>query len=172
MNTQNSRFAFAYVSIAIFLLCLPFEAVLFERTCPPDLNNSSHIPIAGLGNTPIGEVSSWTSFKILLLGGISLFGGAGFGCVGWLANVTYYYSAHSLLNGERLKPRALSLLSMLLATFSLMLTNLFYVPGDEGGACRLSAIKALPGYGIWLTAIFVMAVSAWLPIRPPKKKNI
>ena len=161
MNTRNLKFAFAYASIATFLLCLPFEAVLFERTCPPDLNNSSHIPVAGLGNTPIGEVSSWTSFKILLLGGISLFGGLG--CVGWLANVAYYYSARSLLNGEYLKPRVLSLISILLATFSLKLTNIFYVPGDEGGVCRLSAIKALPGYTIWLSAIFVLLLSAWLP---------
>lgn len=168
MNKWSTQVAFAYASIAAFLLCLPFEAVLFERVCPSDLNNSSHILVAGLGNTSIGEVSSWSSFKILLLGGISLFGGLG--CAGWLANVFYYYSARSLFNGERLKPRVFSLISVLLASFSLNLTNMFYVPGDEGGVCRLSAIKALPGYTIWLVAIIVMAVSAWLPKSSPCQK--
>ena len=87
MNLQNRSKAFATLAIVLFIICLPMEAVLFDRTCPVTSDApASSAPVAGLGNPPLGTeppIASY-SFLMLLLGGFGMM--AGLGAIGWLAN--------------------------------------------------------------------------------------
>jgi hypothetical protein len=157
---QKKSKAFATLAIVLFIICLPMEAVLFDRTCPVSIDApASSAPVAGLGNPPLGNEppTAGHSFLMLLLGGFSIM--AGLGAIGWLANPLAVFAFLLLRRGEFFRARAASLAALVLAVASLHATNIFYLAGDEGGVCRSSAIAALPGFWLWVASLLALFVA-------------
>jgi len=150
----------ALFAILFYLVCLPLDAAVFDRTCPanPEISNSAAL-VAGFGNTPLGKEAPTTnpSWFLLILGGFSLL--YGLGGFGWLANPCFAFVCVLLYKREVAPARASALASLILSATSLHATNHLYLAGDEGGVCRISAIAAGPGFWLWLLSIFLLFLS-------------
>jgi len=149
------------LAAAMYGACLPLDAAVFDRTCPPTFDSPKDAaPVAGVGNPPLGETSIAISFLCLLLGWLALFGGLG--AIGWLANPFAIIAVVKIAYGKVVTARWCAVLSFVFAATSLYATNVFYLVGDEGGVCRTSAISPLIGYWLWLGSTVMLLIGTVL----------
>lgn len=163
-----TKFALLFAGV-LFVACMTQDAVVFDRTCPGSIDRpASSAPVAGLNNAPLGETSISESFVLLLFG---WFGSGGLGGVGWWANPCAALALVNLLRGQVLKARHFSVGAFALAATSLYATNFFYLIGDEGGVCRLSAVSALSGYWLWLASIAALVFASFTACLPEPRRG-
>lgn len=153
------------VAAILYTSCLPLDAAIFDRTCPSVENGPSSLsPVAGMGKAPIGrEVpTSDPSWFLLLGGGVALILQGSLGAIGWLANPAAALAVMLLVDRKMALARGTAAAAMLLAASSLHATNHFYLAGDEGGVCRLSAVSAAPGFWLWLSAMTTLWIATFV----------
>ena len=160
-----SRRLASIASLVLFALACALPAVDFDKAC----STEGEPELAKLWQAPLGTVE--TSRGLWLLAGGAL--GVVFlqtGAFGWLANPFYGVGVLLALLGRRavmLLARMAALAALALAAISLLLTNVWPLPADEGGVCRLSAIAPRLGYWLWLFAIVALCVAAFRPDAEP-----
>ena len=142
MKRDSIQRRFTLLPAALFILCLPFDAIVFQKICPAP-----------------GELITWSSYGLLLFGWLGLLSD-GLPAIGWVANPLWLIAL--LTSGKGMwVPRVASVAALLTCMLSKYMTTRFHLSADEGGVCRMSAVSLLPGYWLWLTSMVTMCVVTW-----------
>lgn len=145
------------ISIVLFAIAMCSPTADFVKICGTGVSGET---ITELMNDGLGVRETLWGWQFFLFGPVGLMVLQP-GALGWLAN-PLGAAALFVRGRSHWIPKGMAVLSLLVAALSLRLTDLFPVPTDDGAACRLAAMGPRLGYWVWLAAIAVAVLSAWM----------